>query len=426
MSNINLFNLGFFIKRYNSSVFFETGLGGGGGLYYASHFPFQYLFSTEIDTATIKKFEKDIFPNIQKQERFHVINSKSVDALDGILPNLAEHNSIIFWLDAHFPGEANGVPYDYEKDLDLRLPLEKELEIINKHRAGYNDVIIIDDNRIYEKRNYEAGNLEQLKLSHLTKYNNKLQDLLADKQVFKFDLDTGYIVCIPGKKRKFGIRMAGNEIDIEKTIKQYIANRKDTNFTYFEIGAAGCVTMKSIYEIIKENIDCNYWHVYGLDLVNGWSLDWNTINSFGDVLGVIKNGVYEKPANATEHESLTRHATLILDDNPRAYTQTAFSDESIDICFIDGCHGKKCVIEDFKAVESKIKKGGIVFFHDAGVPEQGTDWQGHCGENINVREAIKELGLLDNSRYGWQFMFETNGTRKIGGDGNSCVFVRKL
>ena len=215
--------------------------------------------------------------------------------------------------------------------------------------------------------------------------------------------------------------MNGNETPIEELFKQYL-EINESDFKYLEIGAAGTVSMKAIYEIISENIKHNNWEVHGLDLPNGWSLDWNEIGKFNHPLCVYVNEIQ----NLARFDHLAK-ASLWLQSNPRKWI-FELKDESIDICFIDGCHGAPCVIKDFEDVKSKIKKNGIVFFHDAGEPEQGTDWQGHCNEHINVRKAVNDLGLLDSSEsklHGWEFIFEAQGSRKIGGDGNSCVFVKK-
>lgn len=423
MGNLCLFNLDYFIKKYNTQAFIETGLGGGGGLTYASRFPFQVLISTEIDATSSSKFISSPPAELLNRDRVKIINAPSDKALDAILPSFVNVDSVLFWLDAHFPGEAEGVAYDYEKDLDVRLPLEKELTIINKHRQDKNDILIIDDQRIYTQDKYQDGSLENMGLGHISKYKNNLDTLLGRFDVYKLNMETGYLICTPKKKRKFGIRMAGNEIDIENIFQNYLLNHgckpfDEVPFNYLEIGAAGTVTMKSIYEIVKSYIKHDRWQIMGLDLPNGWSLDWSTINSFAHPLNIIKED--DKKSYIPNS-----HASLYLQSNPREWI-AALPDESIDICFIDGCHGKRCVLEDFRAVESKIVKGGIIFFHDAGVPEQGTDWQGHCQENINVRQAIEELGLLNGTNKQWKFLFETNGSRKIGGDGNSCIFIEKL
>lgn len=430
MGNLTTFNLNKYIRKYGSTVFVETGLGGGGGLEYASSFGFEKLYSTEIDQNAIEVFARNYSGKIQNPQRISLIQGASHLVLDQLLPMLGNAESIIFWLDAHFPGETSGVAYDYEKDLDLRLPLEKELEAINKHRAYKNDIIFIDDMRLYYKDKYEDGSLEDLKLSHIAKYKHNLEFLLSRFEVYKINLDTGYLVCLPKKNRKFGIRMDGNQHEIESVIKKYVTDNYmlveyvpdlSKKFKYLEIGAAGAVTMKSIYEIVKECFPPHFndsFEILGLDLPNGWSLDMNSISKFEHPLGIYRDGL---PMENTDRNA---NAKIYLESNPRKWI-SRLENESIDICFIDGCHGAPCVKADFEAIKSKIKKGGIIFFHDAGEPEQGTDWQGHCDEFINVRQALKDLELF-NTGPEWEFLFETQGTRKIGGDGNSCVFIKKI
>ena len=74
--------------------------------------------------------------------------------------------------------------------------------------------------------------------------------------------------------------------------------------------------------------------------------------------------------------------------------------------------------------------GGYVLFHDCGLEEIGTDWQGHCNENINVRKALVDLGLLETvTRNGWKFVVELSGTRKTNNDpngGNSLAIFQKI
>lgn len=81
---------------------------------------------------------------------------QSSDVLLEILPTLK--GNTLFWLDAHFPGADFGMAsYGDEPDLDKRLPLKKELEIIVKNKDVKNDVFVIDDLRIYEDGPFEDG-----------------------------------------------------------------------------------------------------------------------------------------------------------------------------------------------------------------------------------------------------------------------------
>jgi hypothetical protein len=217
-------------------------------------------------------------------------------------------------------------------------------------------------------------------------------------------------------KLKFGIRMDGNEQNIQSLLTNYITNSPG-EFSYLEIGAAGCVSLNAVKTIVSSAINHLNWQVVGLDLQNGWSLDWSTISSF--------EGLKVNTSNLTDD-----NFQLVLSEDPRAFVRGHYLPQSIDICFIDGCHGKNCVIADFENIEPYIKPGGIVFFHDAGEIEQGTDWQGHCQEFINVRSAIAALNLLPlegrTFRPGWRFIGESAGTRMCGGEGNNCIFVQKL
>ncbi len=65
----------------------------------------------------------------------------------------------LFFLDAHFPGaDFHFDTYTSTKDYDTRLPLEREVRTLNSVRDLSNDVIIIDDLRVYEDNNYSDGN----------------------------------------------------------------------------------------------------------------------------------------------------------------------------------------------------------------------------------------------------------------------------
>jgi len=219
--------------------------------------------------------------------------------------------------------------------------------------------------------------------------------------------------------KEFGIRMGGNELELENLIKNYISTNKADNFKYLEIGAAGCVTFRAIYDIIKETIVDTDWKCIGIDIDGGWSIDWGQIKSkfnLGNELSLYIN----RTLNGINFD--LNNAELWIDKNPRQLIEDNFRD--IDICFIDACHGK-CVVDDFLCVKNNIKIGGVIIFHDTGILEQGTDWQSHCNEFINVRKYLNDIGLFDNKINGWKFIKETEGTRHIGGDGNSCsVFQR--
>ena len=84
----------------------------------------------------------------------------SFKILPTILPTF--DGNTLFWMDAHFPGADFGLSsYGDEKDMDKRLPLQKELESIVQSRDVRNDVFVIDDLRIYEDGPFETGNWDE-------------------------------------------------------------------------------------------------------------------------------------------------------------------------------------------------------------------------------------------------------------------------
>ena len=84
----------------------------------------------------------------------------SFKILPVILPTF--DGNTLFWMDAHFPGADFGLSsYGDEKDMDKRLPLQKELESIVQSRDVRNDVFVIDDLRIYEDGPFETGNWDE-------------------------------------------------------------------------------------------------------------------------------------------------------------------------------------------------------------------------------------------------------------------------
>ena len=103
------------------------------------------------------------------RKKFHYLENvnwhlgNSFEVIPKILSELKSNT--LFWLDAHFPatmGKDNLIfDYGLEPDLDKRLPLQKELEIITSLRDVSNDAFVIDDLRIYEDGDFETGNWDE-------------------------------------------------------------------------------------------------------------------------------------------------------------------------------------------------------------------------------------------------------------------------
>ena len=147
MGSLRRFNIQEILDNYHCSTLIETGTGSGDSLDYCSAFNFKKLFSIEI----IKDVYDDAIKKFSHDQRIRLLNATSCEAFRDIIPSLDEDDIVLFWLDAHFPGVFCGYAHpDDEKDEDIRLPLEKELELISELRESKKD---IDLNR----RPSEAG-----------------------------------------------------------------------------------------------------------------------------------------------------------------------------------------------------------------------------------------------------------------------------
>jgi len=54
-------------------------------------------------------------------------------------------------------------------------------------------------------------------------------------------------------------------------------------------------------------------------------------------------------------------------------------DNSLDLCYIDACHSYECVVADIQAYKNKVKKGGIIAFHD------------FLNNDYGVQQAVREF-----------------------------------
>jgi tetratricopeptide (TPR) repeat protein len=140
-------------ERYRH--FIETGTGRGTSLTFALNYPFRTLHSIDVDLMMHTRAQK-IFAG---ERRLTLHNGLSVDVLPELLRRLPVDEPVVWWLDAHNPGCWYGWSA-LATEKDVRLPLELELRIIREMRGGApDDLILIDDARIYLNGEFEHGNL---------------------------------------------------------------------------------------------------------------------------------------------------------------------------------------------------------------------------------------------------------------------------
>jgi hypothetical protein len=182
------------MKVAGADTFLETGTGFGFGVQHARIFPFINILSVEILGAEVQRLR----PAFSSDRRVQLFHGQSTEVLRQLLPQIP--GNIIFWLDAHFPGAHHQVQgYDAEKDLDLRLPLERELMLIKELRAGKRDVILIDDLRIYEEDQFEWGNMKDVGQQNVAKPDSRfLYELFRETHdSHRFLNHSGYFALIP-------------------------------------------------------------------------------------------------------------------------------------------------------------------------------------------------------------------------------------
>lgn len=194
MGDVFVFPLASMIRTFGADTFFETGTGFGLGVQVARTLPFKSIISVEILPDVVERLR----PAFATDGRVQLLLGRSIDIMPQVLPKIP--GNIIFWLDAHFPGAHQGVKnFDAEKDIDTRLPLERELSLIRQLRPGKRDVILIDDLRIYERDNFGWGNMDQIGLGNVQQLDSKfLYTIFQDTHDARRYLNhSGYLSLIP-------------------------------------------------------------------------------------------------------------------------------------------------------------------------------------------------------------------------------------
>lgn len=198
MGTLRFFNLQPLMETYGCRTLFETGTGTGDSLQFASYYAFDEIWSVEIH-ADIAAIARERFAS---DPRVRILNEASESALARVLPTIGRDRPILFWLDAHFPGADFGLAgYGDERNPDLRLPLERELDLIARLRRPCRDVILVDDLRIYEDGPFEMGNVPEFAQTLPPDRRNidfiACGPLTATHEVQKLYQHTGYALILP-------------------------------------------------------------------------------------------------------------------------------------------------------------------------------------------------------------------------------------
>lgn len=188
------------IDNSSCNIFIETGTGLGHSLRHALHAKiFEKLLSTEIHEETYltvqKKFSE--FKNVK------ISNKKSLEFLNDELPKIPTSKKILFYLDAHFPGEvSNGFNYRNNIHDETSFPLINELNSIKQIRPTSQDIIIIDDLCLFENGDFENGNVAEdfANIGQKTGIFD-IESLFSDRKILRDYRDEGYLLILPQESR---------------------------------------------------------------------------------------------------------------------------------------------------------------------------------------------------------------------------------
>ena len=215
------------LDNSDCEIFFETGTGTGASLQHALDAGnFDKLFSYEIDPNTYNKVDK-IF---SKFENVEILNKDSISSLKYLLPKIDSNIRVLFFLDAHFPGETEEEfnPNDRKSDL-TSLPLKEEIKLIYQFRPKSNDVIIIDDLRIYEDGDYDNGNVPKgyANLKDNQRDLSFIEELFPDRIIRRFYDAEGFMIILPAENNFTLTRLSAvyrAKRSIKRNLKKFFPN----------------------------------------------------------------------------------------------------------------------------------------------------------------------------------------------------------
>ena len=168
------------LQEFQISNFVESGTGDGSSMD-------KVLLTEVVDNSYGVELDDELYANLEKKYKgldyVHLYKGYTEDRFDEVLSKL-DGSPTLWCLDAHFPGADYGdAGYGAEEDIDKRLPMEKELKIMVQNRDLSNDIIFMDDLRIYVDRDFVAGSWTHKEnytvLMDMTLWNNLLVTLIS-------------------------------------------------------------------------------------------------------------------------------------------------------------------------------------------------------------------------------------------------------
>jgi hypothetical protein len=214
------------LRKYDLSsagckVFFETGTGLGHSLKHAlDNGQFEKIYSTEIHEPTYLR-AKNFF---SRHKKVQILNKDSATALDEVLKEIPLSVPILFFLDAHFPGEVEGgFEYSHNHVSNISMPLKVELELISRVRPSAKDVIIVDDLNLYEDGPFENGviNNNYANIPASVRDLKFITSLFPGNEILRNFQDEGYLIIRP-RDSLFDLKKVSQLYRLKRNIKKRI------------------------------------------------------------------------------------------------------------------------------------------------------------------------------------------------------------
>lgn len=182
---------------YDVETYVETGTGEGNSLAVILEIKsINKLYTVDIDPSMLSQASN----RLGCEDKVKYVCNNSFDFLKELLENdLKDKDSVLFFLDAHFPF-ADFKKMTYQESIDFyknqAVPLKDELELISKHRLNKNDIIILDDLRIYKDGPYEGGNWNDRSLYKLGD-ESFIYQFFPDRTITEYYTEQGFILITP-------------------------------------------------------------------------------------------------------------------------------------------------------------------------------------------------------------------------------------
>ena len=197
------------LQDFDIQNFVESGTGDGSSMD-------KVLLTGRKLSAYGVELDEELYKNLEKKYDMlgyvALYKGYTEDQFVRVMEDL-DDSPTLFWLDAHFPGADYGdASYGAEEDIDKRLPMEKELRVMKENRDLSNDIIFMDDLRIYVDRPFVAGPWPQRKLYGGDGYDF-VEEIIGETHILiEHHGDQGYLLAFPIDTPEEKIREIINEV----------------------------------------------------------------------------------------------------------------------------------------------------------------------------------------------------------------------